>query len=212
MAHISICLQIEQFYRETIMKLLLILTFAFIGIATADEVTEVKKELLEVRKELTQLQNRVTIPHHYNKQDNWFFDIPVGIQDDDWFVGLNVGTALTEEFTLRVDLHLMGENKKKLDEDWGPLLILSHQIGLMGKSPVSTNMRMYGGVFAGYTQELNESQRGLEFIVTGLGGIEFFVEPSKAYFIETGGGYCTANDGGYYGSGAMISGGQRFYF
>jgi len=93
----------------------------------------------------------------------------------------------------------------------GNTMIAYPSVGMVIRSPIIYNTRIYGGFFFGIWYDLNR-KIGPNFQLRGLGGVEVYANKHQAFFIEVGGGGVIGTRKNiYYGGGVIITGGSRFY-
>jgi hypothetical protein len=145
--------------------------------------------------------------------------IPVGLYNEDIVVGLDFTIPVVKDnFYIRLEGHYLIDFFRSNELSWSGLKsvrmsnpVLLPSVGFIGKSPLLSIIRVYGGFFAGITYQTN-NKAGPYVHLKGLGGIEIYSSRHQAFFLEAGGG------GGIFKSrdidytrGVIISAGSRFF-
>ncbi len=200
-----------------ILNAVFLVVVAFATAWGAEDQNDLRLEVQRLKERVTALSNEMPALDKRSWGRGLSIGIPVGIFNEDPVAGLEFSYPLSYVLSLRLDAHIILDRTYKRDYYTKHLTrrtlitILYPSIGIVGKSPMIVNARVYGGLFAGIAHDLRPKQ-GVYFQARLMGGVEIYTTRHQAFFFEVGGGGTITVRHIDYSQGIMLSGGSRFYF
>ncbi len=190
---------------------------AFTAAWSAEDQNDLRLEVQRLKERVTALSNEMPALDKRSWGRGLSIGIPAGIFNEDPVAGLELSYPLSYVVSLRLDAHIILDRTYKREYYTKHLTrrtlnaILYPSIGIVGKSPMVVNVRVYGGLFAGIAHDLRPKQ-GVYFQARMIGGVEIYTTRHQAFFFEVGGGGTVTMRKIDYSQGIMVTGGSRFYF
>jgi hypothetical protein len=194
--------------------LIILVISAAAGNAFAQDKNASKTEVQELREKVTELNNKINLPEKNKWGQGIAFDVSsLGLWNEDMTIGVSVIFSLTANLFLRIDADFLWDrNMPGSTTTFGNVVAMPH-VGILGRSNMLLNTRLYGGIFVGLAIGLiTQPDPFPYFSLKGLGGFEIFAGEHQAFFIEVGGGGLFGpTTSPSYSDGAFVRGGTRIY-
>jgi hypothetical protein len=197
----------------------LILAGGLCTAAHADEMSELKMEVQNLKERVTELNNAQPFKDTKNWGQGFTLGVPLGFTTGGGMIyGLELGYTVTPRVIIRLDAHFIYNPDISDRFKWGKYMQQSSgnnfatpSVGVVLRSPMIYNLRIYGGFFGGIWYDLDK-KIGPNFSFKGFGGFEVYTNRHQSFFMEVGGGGVMGTRSHFpYSSGVIITGGSRFF-